>query len=95
ISSSDFKEQLYLGFTLLGISIFEFIWRIIIAVLIVFSGLLDIDNPTPANPWLIPLSVISYLIISVIFMVPYIISGLYSIRKSSQILEKSSIATNY
>lgn len=95
ISSSDFKEQLYLGFTLLGISIFEFLWRIIMAVLIVFSGLLDIDNPAPANPWLIPLSVISYLIISVIFMVPYVISGLYSIRKSSQILEKSSIATNY
>ncbi|MHA2295725.1 MAG: hypothetical protein ACXADA_06880 [Candidatus Hodarchaeales archaeon] len=84
---SDFKEMLYLGFTLLGIAIGEFIWRLFF-ILFLFN--FDIDSPSRPDPFTVPLFIISYLAIGFIFMIPYIISGLYSIKKATQIIERNT-----
>ncbi|MFW9994308.1 MAG: hypothetical protein ACFFD4_19845 [Candidatus Odinarchaeota archaeon] len=84
---SDFKEMLYLCISLFCISIVEFAWRII--WVIIFYNV-DMDSPPdPIDQMSVPIFIISYLVIGFAFMIPYIISGLYSIKKASKILEES------
>ncbi len=88
ILSSDFKEVLYLGFALLIVSILESIWRIIY---IFFFLDINIDSPSVTNFQNVPLFILSYISLAFIFMIPYIVSGQYSVKKASKLLESPKI----
>jgi hypothetical protein len=73
---SEFKEMLYLGVVLLIISMIEFIGRVFLVVN--FFG----------QPLFNPIWTLFYLSIGIIFMIPYIISGLRVIETASHILDE-------
>ncbi|MFX0088054.1 MAG: hypothetical protein ACFFAU_20540 [Candidatus Hodarchaeota archaeon] len=72
----EFKEMLYLGIILLIISIIEFIGRVFMVINLY------------GQPSFSPIWILFYLSISVLFMLPYIVSGRRIIETASHILEE-------